>query len=105
MEDNQLFKKEEGFSSGSDFMKWFRSLSLEGKERFVELNNRKQRIKCLWKKIHGDFVPTFYWKFHPNIYYWYNTDTDSIECDCGLSMPVTLKDEELNVILEDLYAQ
>ena len=57
---------------------------------------RFEKIKELWNKIHADFVPTFYWKFHPNMYYWYNADTDSIECDCGLSMPITLKDEELN---------
>lgn len=57
---------------------------------------RVEKIKKLWSNIHGDYVPTFYWKFHPNMYYWYNEITDSIECDCGLSMPITLKDEELN---------
>ena len=57
---------------------------------------RVEKIKILWNKIHGDFVPTFYWQFHPDMLYWYNTENDSIECDCGLSMPITLKDEELN---------
>lgn len=58
--------------------------------------DRKERIKELWKKIHGDFIPSFYWRFHPDMFYWYNEDTDSIECDCGLSIPVNLKDDELN---------
>ena len=58
--------------------------------------DRKERIKELWKKIHGDFLPYFYWQFHPDMYYWYNEETDRIECDCGLSMPVTLKDDEIN---------
>ena len=58
--------------------------------------DRKERIKELWKKIHGDFVPCFHWCFHPDMFYWYNETTDSIECDCGLSMPIALKDEELN---------
>lgn len=30
------------------------------------------------------------------MYYWYNENSDSIECDCGLIMPVSLKDDELN---------
>ena len=58
--------------------------------------DRKERIKELWKKIHGDFIPSFYWRFHPDTFYWYNEDTDNIECDCGLSIPVNLKDDELN---------
>ena len=58
--------------------------------------DRKERIRELWKEIHGDFFPSFYWRFHPDMFYWYNEDTDSIECDCGLSLPVILKDNELN---------
>ena len=58
--------------------------------------DRVEKINDLWKKIHRDLVPTFYWQFHPDMLYWYNTENDSIECDCGLSMPVTLKNEELN---------
>lgn len=57
---------------------------------------RVEKVKEIWKNIHRDFVPCFYWQFHPNMYYWYNEITDSIECDCGFSIPVTLKDEELN---------
>ena len=58
--------------------------------------DRKERIKELWKKIHGDFIPSFYWRFHPDMFYWYNEVTDRIECDCGLSISVNLKDDELN---------
>ena len=57
---------------------------------------RIEKIKELWKQIHGYFVPVFDWQFHPDMYYWYNTETDCIECDCGLTVPITLKDEELN---------
>ena len=57
---------------------------------------RKERIKELWNKIHGDFVPYFYWHFHPDMEYWYDDETDCLKCDCGLNMPVTLKDDELN---------
>lgn len=96
MEENSLSRDIRDFSSGPEFMKWFRSLSLSDKERFVELNYRKERIKGLWKKIHGDRVPCFNWQFHPDMFYWYNKETNSIECDCGLVIPVTLKDEELN---------
>ena len=72
--------------------------------------DRKERIKELWKKIHGDFVPIFYWRFHPNMFYWYNEDTDRIECDCGLRYPVNLNDEELNRrnlinIIDDMESQ
>lgn len=57
---------------------------------------RKEKIKELWKKIHGNFVPTFRWQFHPDRRYWNNEDTDSIECDCGLVKPITFTNEELN---------
>ena len=57
---------------------------------------RAEKIKDLWKKIHGDFVPTFYWQFHPDMFYWYNEEMDCIECDCGLQMPIKFIGEELN---------
>ena len=58
--------------------------------------DRKERIKELWNKIHGDLVPIFYWQFHPNMEYWYDDETDCLKCDCGLVMPIDFKDDELN---------
>ena len=59
--------------------------------------DRKEKIKELWKKIHRDNFPSFFhWQYHPEMRYWYNEDTDAIECDCGLVKPVTLTDDELN---------
>ena len=60
------------------------------------MEDRKERIKKLWKKIHGDFVPCFNWQFYPDMFYWYNENLDSIECDCGLILPINLSDEDLN---------
>ena len=58
---------------------------------------RIEKIKELWEKIHyGNLVPAFYWHFNPDMFYWFNETKDCIECDCGLSMPVSLTDEELN---------
>ena len=53
------------------------------------------KIKELWNSVHGRRVPCFYWKFHPDMYYWYNECINCIECDCGLRVPVNLKYEEL----------
>ena len=58
--------------------------------------NKVGKIKELWNKIHGDIAPLFHWQFHADMHYWYNQETDCLECDCGLSLPVVLKDEELN---------
>ena len=59
-------------------------------------DGRTKKIKALWEEIHGEFIPSFYWRFHPDMQYWYNEDTDAIECDCGLRFPINLSDEELN---------
>ena len=59
-------------------------------------DGRTKKIKALWEEIHGEFIPSFYWQFHPDMQYWYNEDTDRIECVTGLSIPVILKDDELN---------
>ena len=58
--------------------------------------NKVGKIKELWNKIHSDIVPSFHWQFHDDMFYLYNEKKDCIECDCGLSLPVFLKYEELN---------
>lgn len=59
-------------------------------------SERMEIIKDIWNKIHENFVPVFSWRFHPDMAYWYNDVNDTIECDCGLSMPIILIDGELD---------
>ena len=58
--------------------------------------DRNKRIKEIFYSIHGYAEPSFYWQFHLDMRYWYNEDTDTLDCDCGLVMPITLNDDELN---------
>lgn len=57
---------------------------------------RNKRIKEIFDSIHRELVPCFHWQFYPDMRYWYNEDIDTLDCDCGLVMPITLNDDELN---------
>ena len=57
---------------------------------------RNKIIKEIFDSIHREWVPCFHWQFHPDMPYWYNENINCIECECGLVMPVSLKDEDLN---------
>lgn len=51
-------------------------------------------------------IPMFRWLNYKPMKYWYNAETDSMECECGVSIPFNVKDEDINydVILDSLYA-
>lgn len=57
---------------------------------------RNKIIKEIFDSIHREWVPCFHWQFHPDMRYWYNENINCIECDCGLSLPVILKVDEIN---------
>ena len=68
-------------------------------------NKRTQIIKEIFKDIHGIKVPMFRWINYPHMEYYYNEDTDTIDCNCGINVNVSLKDEEISydTILQLLY--
>lgn len=45
--------------------------------------NRAEKIQELMDKIHGRFVPTFFWENHEPMKYWYDADKDAICVDSG----------------------
>ena len=57
---------------------------------------RTQIIKDVFDDIHGNLVPMFRWINYSPMEYWYNHDTDCMECDCGISVPFNVKDEDIN---------
>ena len=66
---------------------------------------RTQIIAEVFKDIHGNLVPMFRWINYPHMEYYYNEETDTIDCDCGVWVVVSLKDEEISydTILQLLY--
>lgn len=67
--------------------------------------SRTEKIKEIFEKIHGDLVPMFRWINYKHMEYWYNEETDEMECDCGVSVKLDYKDEELSytTVLKTLY--
>lgn len=57
--------------------------------------NRAEKIQELMDKIHGRFVPTFFWENHEPMKYWYDADKDAICVDSGDEKKIELKDDEL----------
>ena len=57
---------------------------------------RANKIKEVFKQIHGNRVPMFRWINYHHMEYWYNEETDEIECDCGISITFDCQDEDIN---------
>lgn len=68
-------------------------------------NIRSEKIKRVFKDIHGIKVPMFRWVNYSPMRYWYNEKTDSIECECGISIPFDVPNEDIdyNTVLDSLY--
>lgn len=59
------------------------------------MESRSEKIRRLWKKIHGNHATYFLWENHPYMHYDYNATTDTIDCECGISVPINLPTEEI----------
>lgn len=60
-------------------------------------SERVEIIKRLWAEIHEDRVPMFYWdNYFMNMRYYYNAEDDSLDCECGLRMPIEIPTSELS---------
>ena len=73
---------------------------------FIDMNEgRANKIKEVFKEIHGNLVPMFRWINYRHMEYWYNEETDEIECDCGISITFDCQDENINydTVLNALY--
>lgn len=57
---------------------------------------RVEIIKRLWNEIHGRYVPIFYWDNYQDMHYYYEPETDSFYCECGLHMPIDIPTEKLS---------
>ena len=57
---------------------------------------RSDIIKKYWDNIHGRFIPMFKWRYFANMRYFYNENDNSITCECGTSVKIDLKDNEIN---------
>lgn len=58
---------------------------------------RAEKIRQLWDKAHGRWVPCFYWEKHPPMLYAYNAIRDTIDCECGIRVPIDVPTEELTI--------
>lgn len=67
--------------------------------------NRIDKIKKIWHGIHGEWVPMFHWSHYKSLEYKYNDMTDSIECECGVSVPIDILTENLteDIIRDKIY--
>lgn len=61
--------------------------------------NRIEKIKRIWKDMHGCLVSCFYWDNATEMRYDYNAKTDSIDCECGIS--ISIKDIPTELLTED----
>lgn len=59
-------------------------------------NIRSQLIKKEFDRIHGSKIPMFRWINYSPMRYWYNEETNSFDCDCGLSVVFTVPNENIN---------
>lgn len=55
------------------------------------------KVKELWRNIHSFHSPVFCWEKHDWMKYYYNETTDSLECECGISIPVEAPLEDINI--------
>lgn len=56
---------------------------------------RIEKINKFWEDIHDICFPYFYWKNHSPMQYEYNNVTDTIDCECGISIPINVSTEDL----------
>ena len=63
------------------------------------MNERQEKIKKLWKEIHGFLLPEFRWWHYPHMMYRYNAEEDTIECDYGHPLEDYLEGEELSAYI------
>ena len=65
---------------------------------FIDMNKtRKEILDRIFKEYHGRLVPMMHWGNHSPMRYAYNALTDSIECDCGVSVVIPFSNEELSL--------
>lgn len=66
---------------------------------------RKKIIDKVFKDIHGDRVPMFRWVNHASMEYYYNEETDTLDCDCGIFVDIHLEDNEItySTLIEVIY--
>lgn len=67
---------------------------------------RENKIKRIFKQIHGNHIPMFYWDNHTPMRYEYSPINNSITCDCGVSISLeSIEDEDINFqnILSEIF--
>lgn len=50
----------------------------------------------LWEEIFKNYIPMFRWDNYKHMRYWYNEETDSLDCECGLSMDIDIPTDKLS---------
>lgn len=60
-----------------------------------QIETRAEKINRLWKKAHGIMAPYFLWENYRYMRYGYNEAADTIDCECGISVPIDIPTEEL----------
>ena len=73
---------------------------------FIDMNEgRANKIKEVFKMIHGTRVPMFRWINYRHMEYWYNEETDEMECECGARITFDCQDEDINynTVLNAIY--
>lgn len=59
-------------------------------------NTRSDLINKEFNRIHGCKIPMFRWINYSPMRYWYNEETNSLDCDCGLSVDFKVSNEDIN---------
>lgn len=59
-------------------------------------SNRIEIIKSLWEEIFKNNIPMFRWDNYKHMRYWYNAETNSLYCECGLSMNIDIPTDKLS---------
>ena len=59
------------------------------------IETRGEMINRLWKKAHGISASYFLWENYPYMKYTYNEINNSIDCECGISVPIDIPTEDL----------
>ena len=58
--------------------------------------NRGDLINKEFSRIHGCKIPMFRWENYSPMRYWYNEETNSFDCDCGLSVAFIISNDDIN---------